>query len=163
MSVDETLVIGVGQEHRGDDAVGLLVARRVAGAPPGNLPALRVLEHGGDGMDLLLAWEGARSVVVVDAVVSGGHRVGDVHRFDARREPLPSALFAAHSTHALGVADAIELARAMERLPDRMVVYGIESACFDTGSRPGPEVLAAVDTVAERVLDEIEGEAARDA
>jgi hydrogenase maturation protease len=163
MSANETLVIGVGQEQRGDDAVGLLVARRVANAPAARSPALRVVEHGGDGMDLLLAWEGARSVVVVDAVVSGDRPVGGVHRFDAHQEPLPTALFAGHSTHALGVADAIELARAMERLPARLVVYGIESTCFDTGSRPVPGVLAAVESVAERVLEELAPETARHA
>jgi hydrogenase maturation protease len=163
MNANETLVIGVGHDQRGDDAVGLLVARRVASSSERHRPELRVLEHDGDGMDLLLAWEDARNVVVVDAVVSGDRPVGGVHRFEANRESLPSALFAGHSTHALGVADAIELAREMDRLPERLVVYGIESARFDTGSRPGPEVLAAVELVAKRVIDEFVQEGASDA
>ena len=149
----ETLVIGVGHEQRGDDAVGLLVARQLAGRSP----SLRVVEHGGDGMDLVLAFEDARRVVLVDAVVSGARPVGAVHRFEAHREPLPAALFSAHSTHALGVADAIELARATDRLPERVVVYGVESACFETGGAPQPPVLDAVPQVAERVLGELEG------
>jgi len=152
MRAADVLVIGVGHDQRGDDAAGLWVARRVARHAG---PGLRVAEHGGDGMDLLLAWEGAERVVLVDAVVSGDRPVGDVRRFDAARERLPSALFAGTSTHALGVGDAIEMARAIERLPDRMVVYGIEGACFTTGSAPGPEVRAAVERVAERVLDEL--------
>jgi hydrogenase maturation protease len=152
MTLPQALVIGVGHEQRGDDAAGLLVARHLAGR---GVPGLRIVEHGGDGMDLLLSWEGAERVVIVDAVVSGRQPPGGIHRFDAREEPVPAALFAGTSSHALGVAEAIEMARAMERLPGRIVVYGIEGACFDTGSTPRPEVLAAVEGVAELVRDEL--------
>jgi len=145
------LLIGVGHEQRGDDAVGLLVARQLAGRSP----ALRVVEHGGDGMDLVFAWEGAQRVVLVDAVVSGECPVGEVHRFEAHDQPLPAALFSATSTHALGVAEAIELARATERLPEHLVVYGIEGASFATGVAPQPRVVEAAACVAARVLDEI--------
>ena len=132
--MSERLVIGVGHEQRGDDAAGLLVARRLAGVAGGAAPDLRVLEHGGDGMDLLLAWEDAAHVFLVDAVVSGSRPPGELHRFDAHRVPLPSALFAGTSTHALGVAEAIELGRSLGRLPERVVVYGIEGERFDTGT-----------------------------
>jgi hydrogenase maturation protease len=150
--VSGTLVIGVGQELRGDDAVGLLVARRVA---RGAGPEVCVVEHDGDGMDLVLRFEAAEHVVLVDAVMSEGGSPGDVHRFDAHAAPLPASVFSSTSTHALGVADAVEMARAMERLPRRLVVYGVESACFDIGSAPRAEVLAAVEPVAERVREEI--------
>lgn len=146
-----TLVIGVGQEQRGDDAVGLLVARRVA---LGAGPEVSVVEHDGDGMDLVLRFEEAEHVVLVDAVMSGAGCPGEIHRFDASAESLPASAFSSTSTHALGVADAVEMARAMERLPRRLVVYGVESACFDIGSAPRIEVLAAVEPVARRVLEE---------
>ena len=156
MSAPARLVIGVGQEQRGDDAVGLLVARAVAALDAAGRPDdLAVVEHDGDGMDLMLTWEGAARVVVVDAVVSGERAVGAVERFEAHREPLPARLFAGHSTHALGVAEAIELARAMETLPPRLVVYGVEAARFETGSVPGAEVRAAVEPLASRVMAEL--------
>jgi len=156
MSAPERLVIGVGQEQRGDDAVGLLVARHLAtNDAVGRCDDLGILEHDGDGMDLMLVWEGANRVVVVDAVVSGERAPGEVERFEAHEEPLPTQLFAGHSTHALGVAEAIELARAMEMLPPSVVVYGVEAACFDTGSAPGAEVRAAIEPVAGRVLEEL--------
>ncbi len=156
MNTPRRLVIGVGQEQRGDDAVGLLVARHLgeldAAAGAGDLA---IVEHDGDGMDLVLAWEGVPTVVVVDAVVSGACAPGEVQRFEAHREPLPARLFAGHSTHALGVADAIELSRAMESLPPSIVVYGIEAERFDTGSAPSVPVLRAIGPVAERVLEEL--------
>ena len=60
-------------------------------------------------------WAGADEVVVVDAVRSGAP---PGTRAPLRRagEPLPPALRGA-STHAFGLAEAIELARALGRLP----------------------------------------------
>ena len=48
------------------------------------------------------------------------------------------------STHALGVAEAIELGRALGRLPRRLLVFGIEGGSFDAGAGLSPEVERAV-------------------
>ncbi len=159
MTAARDVVIGVGHEGRGDDVVGLLVARRLAArdvAADDASGGLRVVEHDGDGMDLVLVWEGAERAIVVDAVVSEALPKGGLHRFEAHREALPTRIFAGHSTHALGVADAIELARAIDRLPQSLVVYGIECARFDTGGEPDPAVLAAVEPVVDRILAELD-------
>ncbi len=156
MSAPSRLVIGVGHEQRGDDAIGLLVARHLsAGDALQRCDDLRIVEHDGDGMDLVLLWEGAERVVLIDAVVSGRRASGEVERFEAHREPLPTRLFGAHSTHALGVAEAIELARAMETLPSCVVVYGVEAARFETGSAPSARVRACIEGVSGRVLEEL--------
>ena len=147
-----TVVVGIGHECRGDDVVGLLVARRLAAQSESGL---RVIEHGGDGMDLLFAWEGAERVVLVDAVVSGAEP-GLVHRIDASKTVLPSALFSSTSTHALGLGEAIELGRTLGSLPAEVVVYGIEGACFDTGSTPSGAVLRSVEEVVARIREEID-------
>jgi len=88
-------------------------------------------------------WSGEDAVLLVDAVSSGAP-AGTLHRLDAVAEPLPPALFAA-STHHLGVADAVELARALGRLPAKVVVIGIEGACFDAGEGLSIEVETAVE------------------
>lgn len=146
------LLIGLGNELRGDDAAGLLVARSARGRLPADV---EVLERGGEPVDLLDAWSGADAALVVDAVVSGAE-AGRVHRVDAVAGPLPAA-FAGPSTHALGLAEAVELGRALGRLPSRLVVFGIEGAGFATGAEPGDAVLAAVDRVAETALAELTG------
>ena len=126
-------VIGVGNPLRGDDAAGLLVARRVrelAGAE------MEVVELEGEPARLLDAWEGAELALVVDAISSGG-TAGETMRFDVTDEPLPRAATAA-STHALGLGDVVELGRALGRLPARLIVFGIEGAGFEAGALPPP-------------------------
>lgn len=100
------------------------------------------------------AWEGADSVFVVDAVRSGAPP-GTVHRLEATDEPLPATLSAA-STHTLGVGEAIELARALGRLPARIVLYGIEAESIAAGADLTPPVARAVDEAVERLLGELD-------
>jgi len=133
---------------RSDDAAGLAVARLLEG-----LEGAEVLEREGEPTGLLDAWEAADTVWLVDAVSSGAEP-GTVHRHDASEQELPAALFRT-STHHFGLAEAVELARALGRLPERTVVYGIEGASFRTGETLSPEVEAAVTRVADTVREEV--------
>jgi hydrogenase maturation protease len=85
--------------------------------------------------------------VVVDAAASGAPP-GTIRRFDARAGRLPARLMRS-STHALGVPEAIELARALGRLPARVEVYAIEGARFTAGAELSPAVEQAVGELAE--------------
>lgn len=143
-------MIGVGNRFRGDDAVGLWVVGRLRGW----LPTVEVLEREGEPTGLMDAWEGARAVWLVDAVSSGAPP-GTVRRLEAGSRPLPSRLFPP-STHAFGLAEAIELARALHRLPERVVVYGIEGERFAAGEGLSPRVEEAAERVAARVREEVE-------
>lgn len=146
------LVIGMGNPLRGDDSVGVLVARRLAARVP---PGVEVRTHGGGGLALLDAWRGVSAAVVVDAVSSGAPP-GSVSRFDVRARPLPEQPGGTRSTHDLGLGDSLELARAMHCLPDRLVVIGIEGGDFSLGSGLSGPVEEAVERAVDAVLREIE-------
>jgi hydrogenase maturation protease len=137
------LIAGIGNPWRGDDAAGLVAARRLGEA----LPGVRVVEVEGDPAALLDLWAGAELAIVVDAVRSGAPP-GTIHRLDA--SALPAGLRSA-STHALGLADAVELARALDRLPARVELYGIEGARFEPGEALTPAVARAVEALCERL------------
>jgi len=91
---------------------------------------------------LMEIWNGSKEVEIVDAVVSGA-APGTIHVWDALDGPLPRGCFPS-STHDLGVADAVELAPAVGRLPPKLILYGIEAAKFGRGESLSPEVEAAV-------------------
>jgi hydrogenase maturation protease len=138
-------VIGVGNAWRGDDAAGLEVAKRLREVQE----ELRVIQHEGDQSRLVDLFGGSDLVVVVDAAHSGAP-AGTVFRFDAADEPLPAPLLRG-STHAFGVAEAVELARALGRLPRELIVYAIEGQTFETGAGLTPEVERAVEEVVEEL------------
>jgi len=140
------IVIGVGNAWRGDDRAGLAVARRVRELAPAGI---EVREVEGDATALVDVWSGAEHVVVVDAAQSGA-APGTVRRFDARSQPLPVRSLRS-STHAFGVSDAVELARSLDRLPDRLDVYAIEGASFLAGASLSPSVERAVAELADEL------------
>jgi hydrogenase maturation protease len=144
------LIIGLGNEYRRDDAVGLVAVRRLKEAAPEHV---RVLEESGEGTALMESWKGADTVILIDALHSGA-KAGTVRRLDAHRQPMPTGLFHC-STHAFGVAEAVELARALGQLPPRLIVYGIEGTNFEAGLGLSPEVEKAVPKAVERILGEL--------
>jgi hydrogenase maturation protease len=146
------LVVGLGSPDRGDDAVGAEVARAVAALA---LPGVEVTEHE-DPTDLIERWSGHESVVVVDAV-SAGVAVGSLRIMEtgAGLDRLPESAWARTGrggTHAFGLAAAVELARALRRLPPRVTLVGIEAGGFEHGAPLSPEVAAAVPSAVAAVV-----------
>ncbi len=125
----EILVIGIGNEFRGDDAIGLLTARLLKEKLSSQIT---ILEESGEGTRLMEVWKGFEKIIIIDAVRSGD-QPGKIHQLDASEQKIPSDLFY-YSTHAFGVAEAIETARALKRLPSEIHIYGIEGSNFAMGS-----------------------------
>jgi hydrogenase maturation protease len=141
-------VIGVGNEYRSDDAAGLVVARALRDR------GVDAREQQGEPVALIEAFAGHDDVVLVDAVRSGAEP-GTVHRVDVSDQPLPAELGRAASTHAVGIGEAIELARALDRLPARVVLFGIEAERFEAGTSLSPAVEAAVATLVDAIVAEV--------
>jgi hydrogenase maturation protease len=135
------LIIGIGNEMRGDDAAGLIAARRIQDL---NLPGITVVEHSGEGASLMETWKNQEEVIVIDAARSKCI-AGTIHRYDAHRDSLPADVFA-FSTHVLGLAQAIELSRSLGTLPKTLIVYGIEGNDFELNHTISQEVQSAIDS-----------------
>jgi hydrogenase maturation protease len=140
-----TLIIGVGNEFRGDDGVGIAVVRQLLEEIP---PHITIIEASGEGAALMEAWKEYSRVFVVDGTFSGSPP-GTIHRFEAHQEPLPTQFFH-YSTHAFSVAEAVEMARALGQLPPELIVYGIEGNTFRAGEGLSPEVEEAAGSVIAR-------------
>jgi hydrogenase maturation protease len=144
------IVLGIGNAERGDDAAGRAVVRLLRASLPDDV---EIAELEGDAMELFARFEGADAVFLVDASWSGAP-AGTVRRLDVNATPLPQGLFGV-STHGFGLAEAVELARALQQLPACCVVYAIEGASFETGAPLSQAVAAAIADVAARLRTEI--------
>jgi hydrogenase maturation protease len=144
------LVIGIGNVYRSDDGVGIATVGQLKDRLPSHV---RVLEETGEGTELVEAWKDATSVILIDAVRSGAP-AGTIHRFDARTHKIPAELFRC-SSHAFSVAEAIELARALNQLPRHLIVYGVEGQNFEAGEGLSRLVEEAISVVVSQVLLEV--------
>ena len=140
------LILGIGNRHRGDDATGILAVE--------HLRSLGIAAElcSGEPSELIDAWTGTDDVIVIDAVVTGAPP-GTIHLWDAAHPPAFAT--SAASTHGLGLAQAIELARVMNSLPARLRIYGIEGKNFEMGAAVSPEVAQSVEEVVRRIAAEL--------
>ena len=141
--ITKVRIVGFGNSDRGDDATGLLVARR--------LRELAVeAEESNDPLSLIESWDAADEVIIIDALVSGANP-GTIQLWEVGTDRLSGLAGRETSTHGLGVTQAIELARTLNRLPRRISIYGIEGRSFEIGAPPSPEVLAAAESLAQQL------------
>ncbi len=149
-SVGEIIVIGVGNDYRHDDGVGPLIARKLEGK---KLPKTLIKVHSGEGISLMESWEGAQTVILLDAVKSG-EQPGKIYRFNSHFDSIPTGFFNC-STHDFGVREAVELARAFDRLPPGLIIYGIEGKSFEEGVGLSSEVKKVINDVVTRVMGDV--------
>jgi hydrogenase maturation protease len=139
-------VVGIGTGDRGDDAIGVLVADRVREVRASGVTVVPVATP----LALLDVFERYDNVIVVDAMRSGAV-AGAVSVRVVDEAPLPARPPRA-GTHGLGVPEAVELARALDRLPARLVVVGVELANVTAGADLTEAVARAVDQAVAEVL-----------
>jgi hydrogenase maturation protease len=146
------LVIGVGNPWRGDDAVGPRTIEALARLGDHDRLDADLLTLGGEPARLVAAWQGRALVVVVDAIVTGQppgtvHVITDLDRLSSETADV--------SSHGGGIAEAVALGRALEQLPDQLLVVGVEPAAVGHGDGLSPLVAASVDAVVRLVATEV--------
>jgi hydrogenase maturation protease len=137
------LVVGVGNPDAADDGAGIAVARLLSRR--NDCARLATCICTGEATAIMDAWTGFDDVVVVDACRGAG-APGSVHTFTPGDLDRYAAVEARRygSTHGLGVATAVGLARALGTLPSRLVIHAIEGRHFGVGEPLSPEVDHAV-------------------
>lgn len=139
------MIIACGNPDRADDAAGILVANRLREL------SIDVDVCRGGPPELIEVWSAHDDVIVVDCVVTGAP-AGTVQLWDASR---PVKFRSSGSTHGFGLGEAIELARAVGRLPARLRIYGIEGRNFGIGGATSMEVQRGVAEVVEKIVAEV--------
>jgi hydrogenase maturation protease len=145
------LVVGLGHPDRGDDAVGPLVAQASrAFAPPGVRVVLTP-----EPLGLPEVWEGADTVVVVDAAVGPAPGAVQVHDLSGGSDPPAPVALSATSSHGLPLLSVVALARTTGRVPRDLRLVTVAGASFGLGDRPSQAVLDAVPAAALEVVRQL--------
>ena len=152
-STPRVVVIGVGNEMRRDDGAGIAVVERARPLLP---PGVEVRTLGGEATALFDAWEGADLAVVVDAVRWDHSPEAGVTRIDVTNQPDSVGDWGAGaSSHGLGLAEAVALGRALDRLPLRLILLLIAIAEEGQGAGLSPTVEGYVDDAVALMVAEV--------
>jgi hydrogenase maturation protease len=144
-----TVVIGVGNRWRRDDAAGPVVVDALRGRVD---DSVLLIESDGEPTRLLDAFGAAPKVIMVDAVVTGA-APGTVHRFTD--EELPVRMGIGQSSHLVQLVESIQLGKLLGKLPNGLVLVGIEATVFDNGEGMSEPVAAGVAAATNAVLAEL--------
>ncbi len=115
-------VIACGNPLMGNDGAGIAVLHLLLELNPG----IDAVDGGAGGLGLIPLMEGYEKIVIVDAMVGIGERIGEVHIF---REP-PPVRHGSIVLHDLGVGEAVTVARELG-LATKIVTIGIEVGSVD--------------------------------
>jgi hydrogenase maturation protease len=143
-------ILAVGNPDRGDDGVGPYVLAGLAG----RIPGVELLQADGEVSSLLAIFEQSSTLILIDAADArtAGMAPGDILRLTADDPRLARSGLRA-SSHALGVAEAIALARTLGLLPARLSIIAIAGACFAPGAALSPAVASAADALREELIE----------
>jgi len=153
------VIIGVGNLLKGDDGFGVRVIEALDGE---NLPeGVECIDGGTGGPTLMIYFEGAEALILIDAVNLGGAAPGTLRTFSldevaevsGRTVHMGSAPF---SLHDLGVMPMLDLARKLGSCPPVVRFVGVQPESFDQGDRLTPAVEAAVPDAVKMVLVELQ-------
>ena len=148
-------ILGCGNLLMGNDGVGLRVIEALEKTELGSLENLDIADAGVCGLDLLNYFDGARKVIIVDAVLANSP-VGSVHRLEGKDllktdEPLNLV-----SVHDLTILDVMRIGEHVQVLPE-IVVIGIEIGIIVTDAtlEISPEVLKGLDEAVRLIKQEV--------
>ncbi len=148
---DGVAVLGVGNLIHSDDGLGIHALRKLQRDP--RVPrGVTLLDGGTFGLELIAYVHEAGRILLLDAVDVGA-APGTLVRLEGDTlRGLPGGA----SVHQLGVADllaALPLASERER---EIVLLGVQPAATDWGTELTPEVEAAVGSVVEEAIAQLE-------
>jgi hydrogenase maturation protease len=144
-------VIACGNANRSDDGAGGEVLRALKARELGTGAAdVRLLDAGTDGMAVMFAARGARSLILIDACRSGSEP-GAI--FEVPGSELAQAYQPSLNLHDFRFDHALHAGRMIfrEDFPSDVVVLLIEAEKVDFGVGLSAPVAAAIDKVAERI------------
>jgi hydrogenase maturation protease len=146
------LIAGIGNIFLGDDGFGVAVAHRLARRALA--PGVEVADFGIRGMDLAYALQAGYEAVVFVDTAPRGERAGTVSVL----EPALDEDEVAIDTHGMDPVRVLALARALGRVPPRVLVVACEPERIVHGEHDddlvgelSPTVAAAVDEAVELV------------
>lgn len=149
------LIAGIGNSFRSDDKAGLLVCDLVSDALTGTPfnALIDIKRLSGEGAELMDEWQGYDAVYIADASQIFGNP-GKVTKIDASTTHLQQDYFH-YSSHNFSLAESVELARHLDRLPPKLTVFAIEGLNFGFGVELSYEVQVSCMDVARNILNEI--------
>lgn len=151
----EILILGVGNPILSDDGVGIHVLNEIK-KKHSNKPGLEFDDLSTGGLSLAERFIGYKRVIMIDALALENSTPGEVHRLTIDDFRKTKRMYCAHDCNLATAYDVLYEELGSEKLPDEIIIIGIEVEKFDEFSESLSEKVAkAVPKAVTMVEDEL--------
>lgn len=147
--MDNIIIVGIGNQYRGDDGAGWAV---IDGLPASVGSSIKLVKLRGDIAALIEIFSSYAKVYVVDACL-GSSLVGTWQRIDLHQQAIPNEN-PQTSTHGFGLSQAISIAKNLDQLPEKLILYALSGDTYGFCDTLSPPVVKSVDQVIQAILNE---------
>lgn len=145
------MVLGVGNILLMDEGIGIKAIEALENRF--NLPDnVELLDGGTAGIELLRHIEGREHLIIIDAMKCD-HPPGTVMRMEG--DDVPAAFKTRISPHQLGLSDLLAASLLTGKMPENVILFGVEPKIMETGFSLSGEVEASFDKLIDAVVDEL--------
>jgi hydrogenase maturation protease len=144
-------IIGVGNLTRLDDGIAIRIIQELEKI---SFPdTIKITDLGTGGIDIALALDGWKYVIIIDAVDIENLKPGEIVEFQVKDKNLPEVK-GLSSTHGFDALTALKLAFALKefKLPEEIIIVGVQVKNIDGfGVGLSKEVENAIPKVITRI------------
>jgi len=118
----KTIVLGLGNSLLKDDAIGLILVKKLSERV--NHPEIEFKTSEKVGLNLIEYLKGYEQAIIIDAIITGKKAVGEIIEFSLDQLPVSPRL---RSPHDADFKSAVELARRTGlKMPEEIIILGVE-------------------------------------
>ncbi|MCX8057554.1 MAG: hydrogenase maturation protease [Ignavibacteria bacterium] len=141
-------IIGIGNEFRSDDGIGLYVAREIKK----QYPHLNVFESDGDGVELISHFQKCDLLILIDAAYTNKFEdVGKIIQLNASDfDKISNIHFV--SSHNFGLVEALKMGKTLKILPDDLYLYVILAKNFDYGTGISEQLKESIEKIISLII-----------
>ncbi len=147
----KVVILGVGNILLSDEGIGVKIVWELEKRfkfPEG----VKLIDGGSGGFSLIPFIEEADRLLIIDAVL-GNNPPGTIYRFTL--ENLPETIAEKISLHELSLTDILNLVKLRKKLPEEIVIIGIEPASLEVSLELSSEVKEKQENLINMVLEEL--------
>ncbi|RYL93614.1 Ni/Fe-hydrogenase, b-type cytochrome subunit [Sporolactobacillus sp. THM19-2] len=149
--VKKITVLGIGNTLHSDEGTGIHVLNRLRTALQ-DVPNLELVDGSTEGMQLLGPVEDTDQLIIIDAI-NAGEEPGTL--ITLNKNQIPSFSGIKMSVHQIGFQEVVSAAQLRDRLPEKMVMFGIQPASLKLGTELSKTVEQLLPELIERIKKQI--------
>jgi len=144
-------IIGIGNLTRMDDGIAIKIIQELQQR---NMPFnIKVSDLGTGGIDIILALEGWKKGIIIDAIDIPKLKPGEIIEFNVTKNSIPE-INGLSSSHGIDALAALKLAYTLDEytLPEEIIIIGIQIKTYEgIGTEISKEVLEAIPKVLTKI------------